>query len=413
MIARYARAVMDRPKPPERSRPSVGASLWRRLSLRSPLFIATALALAVLALAPASRHLRAATLLVRLAAPEARGFLLEAGRHTVDVHTLAAGTLAAETHEAAPGAGGARLYVPRGVPNPPGIVLVHGVHHLGVTEPRLVRFAETLAAAGIVVLTPHVAELADYRVDAASVDTIGEAARSLSSRVKGRKVGLVGMSFAGGLAILTAADPRYAGVVGFVTAVGAHHDLERVSRFFATNTVVHPDGTSVHLAAHPYGPLVLVHAHVEDFFPRADAEAAREALRLWLSEERDAARARALALSEPSRAVMNQLFDQRTDGISPALLRAIEARSAALRAVSPHGRLAHVRAPIFLLHGAGDTVIPAAETEWLAAEAPSDRLEQALVSRALVHVELEGAPDPRELWALVRFMAEMLEAAER
>ena len=44
------------------------------------------------------------------------------------------------------------------------------------------------------------------------------------------------MSFAGGLSLLAAADPRFAEDVGFVVAVGAHHDLARVSRFFATDS---------------------------------------------------------------------------------------------------------------------------------------------------------------------------------
>ena len=34
----------------------------------------------------------------------------------------------------------ARLYMPRGVAHPPGMVLVHGIHHLGIDEPRLVSF---------------------------------------------------------------------------------------------------------------------------------------------------------------------------------------------------------------------------------------------------------------------------------
>ena len=57
-----------------------------------------------------------------------------------------------------------RLYLPRGVENPPGVVLVHGVHRDGIDEVRLQRFARALAGAGVAVMTPAVKELSDYKV---------------------------------------------------------------------------------------------------------------------------------------------------------------------------------------------------------------------------------------------------------
>jgi hypothetical protein len=67
---------------------------------------------------------------------------------------------------------------------------------------------------------------------------------------------------------------------------------------------------------------------------------------------------------------------------------------------------------VFLLHGAGDTVIPAGETLWLAKEVPEDLLRGALISPAVVHVELDGDPPILEKWALVRFMKDVLSEAE-
>src|SRR5262249_28155246 len=154
-------------------------------------------------------------------------------------------------------------YLPQGAADAPGIVLAHGVHHLGIDEPRLVRFARTIAKAGVVVLTPDIQELRDYHVDPRSIDTIGFAARALKDEVHRPNVGLMGMSFAGGLSLLAAADPRFSGDIGYVVAVGAHDDLERVSRFFATGHIEDPDGHPSPLAPHEYGPLVLVYDHVD------------------------------------------------------------------------------------------------------------------------------------------------------
>jgi acetyl esterase/lipase len=41
----------------------------------------------------------------------------------------------------------ARLYLPQGKPNAPAMVIFHGVHHLGIDEPRLMGFARRWRAA--------------------------------------------------------------------------------------------------------------------------------------------------------------------------------------------------------------------------------------------------------------------------
>jgi hypothetical protein len=60
--------------------------------------------------------------------------------------------------------------------------------------------------------------------------------------------------------------------------------------------------------------------------------------------------------------------------------------------------------------GEADSVIPASESLWLAREAAGS---EVLVSRAISHVALEGKPDWRENFALVRFMAHVLREADR
>jgi dienelactone hydrolase len=301
--------------------------------------------------------------------------------------------------------------VPRGVTDAPGILLVHGVHHLGVDEPRLVRFARALAESGILVMTPEIRELADYHVDPRSIATIGEAARRLRERAA-RPVGVIGMSFAGGLALLAAADARFAPDIKFVVAVGAHDDLGRVSRFFATGSIARPDGTLLTMRAHDYGPMVLVYSHVDDFFAEGDVPFARSALRAWLWEDRDGARAHAASMSPEGRARMDLLFGGHVDALAAALLDVIARRGTEMGPVSPRGRLGSIHVPVYLLHGAGDSVIPSTETLWLAREVPPAELRDVLVSPALVHVELDGDPTLADRWSLVHFMADVLEEAQ-
>jgi pimeloyl-ACP methyl ester carboxylesterase len=303
----------------------------------------------------------------------------------------------------------ARLYMPRGAQRG-AIVLVPGVHRLGIDEPRLVRFARAVSASGVVVLTPEVRALVEYRIEGASADEIGEAAHALRERI-GTPVGIMGMSFAGGLGLLAASELRFGPDVAFVVAVGSHDDLSRVARFFATDEIQRPDGTTLHLRAHPYGAMVLVYDHIQDFLPAEDLAATKEALRLWLWEDANAARERLATLPPEARSKLGALFDGDIASIAPQLLAEIDANEPAFQAASPHGRLSSLRAPVYLLHGAGDKVIPSSETLWLARDVPQGLVRDVLVSPAVVHVEVEGAPSLRERFALVHFMAEVLDAA--
>jgi dienelactone hydrolase len=366
--------------------------------------LAIVLLLAVVAIRPARAHLRAASLLLRFADERAQGTLAELGRHAVDEEAATVTTSHGTTR--------ARVYVPRGAEGAPGVVLVHGVHRLGIDEPRLQGFSRAVASSGVVVLTPEVKEIADYRVDPASIETIGAAARALRQRLGSGRAGVMGMSFAGGLSLLAAADPRFAEDIGFVVAIGAHHDLARVSRFFATDRVSFPDGSEAHLAAHHYGMLVLFYAHAARFFPPEDVDAARDAIRLKLWDQPDAARARAEALGPASWAKVDALLEGEVGLVAPEVIAEMDRARETMAVVSPSGHLGALRVPVFLLHGAGDTVIPAAETAWIASEVPPGVLRDVLVSPAIVHVELEAGTPYAEQWAIVHFMAHLLDAAE-
>src|SRR6266404_1648285 len=195
-------------------------------------------------------------------------------------------TYAVTTQEiTVPGTSGpvrARLYLPAGAAHPPGMVVVHGIHHSGIDEPRPMRFSRAAAGGGFVVLTPEIDALADYHVDADSMATIGESPGWLQQRLGTGPVTVVGVSFAGGLSLLAACDPRYAPHIRALVLMGAYDDLGRVSRFLATSQAELPDGRKVPYAAHDYGAAVFVYSNLEKFFSESDLGVAHEALRDWL-----------------------------------------------------------------------------------------------------------------------------------
>lgn len=371
--------------------------------IRISVVLAGVALLAVVSLGrPVAAHLRALSILLRFSSPQTSElgtvFAREPFSEELDFAQTPAGLLKY------------RIYQPKTAGRHDGIVLLHGVHHLGIEEPRLTAFARALAGAGIEVMTPELQDLADYRVTPRTVEQIGTSVELLCARMGQPKAGLMGLSFAGGLALLAAGKPEHARHIAYVVAIGAHDDLGRVARFFATNRVEKPDGGSASLEAHEYGVLVMVYARLEDFFSPPDVPVAREALRLWLWEMPEDAGKAALRLTPSGREKFDLLIHHR-DRMREKFLQEVAAHDAEMREVSPRGRLSGLTVPVFLLHGAGDTVIPAAESLWLAQDVPRRSLRSVLISPALIHVSVGNGVSLSEKWALVDFLAQVVETA--
>jgi pimeloyl-ACP methyl ester carboxylesterase len=379
----------------------VRGAIPRRNRRRIMLFVFVAIV--VLFWRPAGQHARATSLLMAFSDPNAK---VEASEEVFDIDVPASPNGPARKVKA-------RLFTPPGkkATDVPAMVLVHGVQYRGIEEPRFQRFARALVSAGIAVLTPQIDELADYRVAPPSIDTAGAAVDALRARSGHTKVGLMGTSFGGGVSLLAAGDPRFADHVSFVVAVGAHDDLARVSRFFATNEIADVNGKTIALHAHEYGGTILVYTHIENFFPEDDQPAAREALKNWIWEKRDEARESAKKLSPESKDKVEKLFAADLSSVRAELITQIDRLAPQMNEVSPHGHLGGMKAHVYLLHGAGDTVIPASETDWLAHDVPPQSLCGVLKSAALVHVDLEN-PTIYQRWQLVHFMGQVIAEAD-
>ncbi|MBZ5505533.1 MAG: alpha/beta hydrolase [Acidobacteriia bacterium] len=351
---------------------------------------------------PTGPHLRAISLLLRFSNPQSQGFAASFAQHPFKEEDGSAQTPQGPLRY--------RLYIPQDVKDPGGVLLLHGIHHLGIADPRMWNLARALAGSGVLVMTPELQDLADYRVTARTIDAIGDSAVVLSTRMN-KTVGLIGLSFAGGLALLAANRTEYQDKIGFVVAIGAHDDMGRVARSFAANVIALPDGSDAPFQAHEYGVLVLAYSHLEDFFSSQDVPIAREALRQWLWELPDAMKT-ASALSPAGQKEFDLLLHHR-DLLRDPLLAKIKLHKDEMDAVSPHGHLAQLHTAVFLLHGAGDTIIPASETLWLAKEVPPAALKSALVSPALVHVDMGDKVTWQQQWQLADFMAQVLDAADK
>jgi hypothetical protein len=308
----------------------------------------------------------------------------------------------------------ARLYRPD---RPPArtVVLAAGVNPRGLDEPRLATFARGIAERGIAVVTPELPDLADFRITPRLTDQIEDVARWAASRpdlAPDGRVGLVGVSFSGGLSIVAAGRAALRDRVAFVVSLGGHGDLLRTLRFLSTGVL--PDGSR--RAAHDYGLTVALHNVVGALVPPDQVEPLRAGLRtfllastIYMTDQQAGQRmyeesvAMEADLPEPSRRLLHCATTRDVAALGPIVIGTLP-DFASDPALSPE-RSPAPSAPVFLLHGADDNVIPATETEslsrWLARQRTPVR---ALVTPLISHAEVQSV-SAAEALRLVAFWA--------
>jgi hypothetical protein len=193
-------------------------------------------------------------------------------------------------------------------------LLTSGLHAAGIDEPRLVRLARDLSGDGLVIVTPVSPELSRFASTPALTGALELAGAWLATEwglAPDGRIGLMGVSFSGGLSIIAAGRPSLAGHVSSVFALGSHDDLPRVLRYLCTGQEPFPrqqvpvrlkpdptdDARSGRLQPadvftrppHDYGVAVILLGIAERLVPPAQVEPLREGVRkyLWASALKD------------------------------------------------------------------------------------------------------------------------------
>lgn len=314
----------------------------------------------------------------------------------------------------------ARLYLPASAITRT-VVLTPGVHAEGIDEPRLTKFARDIAAGGFAVLTTELPDLLRYEITARLPDQIEDVARWTASRrtlAPDGRIGLVGISFSGGLSVVAAGRPSLAGRVAFTLSFGGHGDLGRTMRYLCTG--VQPDGTL--RPPHDYGLVILLLNFAPFIVPGEQVEPLRAGVRTFLKAshvdmvDKPAARLifdRAIAmeegLPEPSRRLLQAVNAREVGYLGPLLLPVLDAIPLP-DSVSPE-RAPAPRSPVFLLHGADDNVIPAGETLSLAASLRARGTPvHALITPLVTHAEVDRVAMRRHVTDLVLFWMQLLKS---
>jgi len=304
------------------------------------------------------------------------------------------------------------------------LLLIPGIHSMGVNEPRLAALAQDLAAGGYLVMTMALPDLMAYSITTKSPDVIEDTVAWMAKQpelARDGKVGIVGISFAGGLSTSAAGRPSIKDHVAFVLSFGGHGDMPRVMKYLATGEELPAPGAVTH-PPHDYGVAVILYRLAEFGVVPADQVATlRDGVRTFLLASQltlvnmdqanatfQKARDMARTMPEPSRTYMTYVNDRAVSKLGPVLVPFLQQLGSDDPGLSPQ-RAPPPTAPVFLLHGDEDTVIPPAESVILGETLRSKGANvRVLLSHIITHAELDKAGDTYEAWKLIAFWADLL-----
>lgn len=309
----------------------------------------------------------------------------------------------------------ARLYRPGTMPAPV-LVVFPGVHGYGADEPRLVHLCGQLAATGHRVLCAPLPAMREFRITSTSVDQMEDvahwAASSADLAPRGR-VGLVGVSFSGALALVAAGRPSLSGKVTAVISLGGYGSLPRTLEYFATGRL--PDGTV--RRPHDYALAVVALDAVDHLAPEPQRHELAKGIRRYLQASLDQSTSEAHnrvpvdgdtdELPVPARDVLAEITGRDVDAVGHRLapIIALLGRDPAL---SPELSPA-THAPVFLLHGRDDNVIPSSETPLVAEylERHGNGHVRWLLTPLISHADFDANGHVADLWRFILFWTDV------
>lgn len=305
------------------------------------------------------------------------------------------------------------------------LLMTPGLHFAGPADPRLDRLCRVLADSGVLVLAPFLPDFISLQLAPTLVDDeIRCFERFLEVLPPGARPGVFSISFGSLPALRLCAHPEHAARVGGLLVFGGYADLGQTLAF-CLGAGPSPPG------APPRDPLnkpvVFMNLMGQIQPPPAHPEALSAAWRRYVQRTWGRPElkvpgawepiAREVSLEVPE--ACRELFLQgcgAAPGHLEVALDALGRRGDLDRYLDPRPHLAGVRAPVHLVHGLDDDVIPHAQLDALAAAFPAHHKPRTWLTGLYGHTGKAGfqlAGLARELRTMAGVLDAIVQTATR
>ncbi len=290
------------------------------------------------------------------------------------------------------------------------MLLVFGVNNLGRNHPAIERVADGLARTGVAVLVPDSRTLLEGRLEVGEIDGVVRAFQLLAARpeVDRSRVGIVGFSVGGSLALLAAGDPRINTQIRWVNAFGAFADASTYLAAVSAHAYRAADGSAVPWTPTPLAREVYLRFlldQVDDSGDRRRLDAALAEAILAAERPSPDVQLRASLETDAAQSVYDLLVASTLDEADDAIDSLPAGALAFIDAISPVRHLDGIRADVHLMHETEDHHVPFVESRELASALQDrGRLAAHTEFRLFDHVQ----PDNLDLVAAAPELVKLL-----
>jgi len=300
------------------------------------------------------------------------------------------------------------------------MLLVLGVNSVGRNHPAVVRVADALARTGVAVLVPDSRTLLEGRLEVGEIDGVVDAFRLLATRpeVDRERLGIVGFSVGGSLALLAARDPSIGSQVRWVNAFGAFADAETYLASVSAHAYVDERGEPVDWTPTPLAREVYLTFLLDQVGDPDDRWALESAFAepILAGDRPPPDPVLRDALNSDTARTIRDLFTAASLEEAREAIDELPAQSLAfIDAISPARHLAGMEAAVYLMHEMEDHHVPFVESRSLAlALERTGRLADHTEFRLFDHVQpddLDLVAAAPELWKLLLHVRQLMEEA--
>lgn len=279
------------------------------------------------------------------------------------------------------------------------LILVPGLHPLGIHDERFQSFATSCAESGFLVVAPDVIEFRRFQITPNAVELISNLVQALPTIVPAeslRNAGLLGISYGAGPVLVAASRKEVKNKIQFVVCIGGYFNLIHAMEYSVTGK--HREGWTSPPPAHQWGRMIFALNHLEYLAPPTDVPLLHQIVMLHLNLKEQEAKEYELALSSHGKQFLNEVLNGLSDLEMERFKKMLEMHKEVSKQLSPEFAVSHLSPDlrVYLLHGPGDSLIPSAETEELidALRKEHHAKMDALITLSLNHVD----PAQKDPW---------------